>query len=149
MKLKQTVSKATSELPAEGIYSAVAKFFKEKGEKKVQAGFGLRDGSEVTCDFPRDINPGSPLHKCAGTFLGEKLVRTLENGEFDCDKLVGLPCRVLVEHKKASGGKMVATVKAVLPAEQPESDESDTAALNIANEVSAVAAAPAREQVLA
>ena len=120
MMLKATTPKTA--LIKEGTYSSVLKsvtgFPDKDNPKKVALGFTIQGHeTEVVKVLPVSFDEGKPLRKDAETILGHELTASVALAGFDLDKLVGKPCRVVVMHKAATGGKTEAVVSVVLPSE--------------------------------
>ena len=114
MKVK-IAEKTRVSLLAEGLYQATVMGFTPKNDKKTTAAFGLTDGGTVvTQDYPADLSEGGPLWKLVETLLGHSPGADASGGEFDLDSLTGVPCQVVIERRRTSGGKMVGAVKAIL-----------------------------------
>ena len=117
MKLKLKVP--TTELAPEGVHAGTVKNINSKGESKCTIEFGVVvEGRNYTVgrDYAANLQEStSPLYRDAEVILGRKFAPHESDGEFDMDFLKGQPCSVYVRHQRASGGRMVAAVTAVLP----------------------------------
>jgi len=117
MKLKLQIAKA--ELAPEDLYPATVLGIKNKGDSKCTIEFSVvADGRQFTVgkDYPAKLDRTSPLLRDAETIQGQKFTDTKGNEEFDLETLVGKPCQVVVQHKRTNGGRVVAAVETVLPA---------------------------------
>jgi len=119
MKIKIMQPKNT--LACEGELSASVKSVKAKGDNnsKVSIEFCVVcNGGEfvVAKDYALKLEPKTELYKDAQTILARPFAEAeLSSGEFDTETLTGLACRVVVVHRRTSGGKTAAVVTAVLP----------------------------------
>ena len=89
---------------------------KPKGDAKCIGEFGIvHDGRDyvATKVWPAKLEGGSPLLHDAEIILGRKIVCDQEGAELDLEELVNKPCQVVVEHKKTSGGRVIAVVTTV------------------------------------
>jgi hypothetical protein len=119
MMLKATAPKTA--LLNGGTYSAALKSVTglpdKDNPKKVALGFGIQGHeTEVVKTLPASFDAGKPLRKDAETLLGHELTASEAQAGFDLDQLVGKPCRVVVMHKSAAGGKTESVVSVVLKA---------------------------------
>jgi hypothetical protein len=121
MMLKATAPKTA--LLSEGTYPSALKSVTglpdKENPKKVALGFGIQGHeTEVVKVLPTSFDAGKPLRKDAETILGHELTASEAQAGFDLDQLIGKPCRVVVMHKAAAGGKTEAVVSVVLPPSQ-------------------------------
>lgn len=117
MKLKLQIAKA--ELAPEDIYPATVLGIKNKGDSKCTIEFSVvAEGRPFTVgkDYPARLDRTSPLLRDAETIQGRKFADTKGNEEFDLETLVTKTCQVVVQHKRTNGGRVVAAVETVLPA---------------------------------
>lgn len=116
MKIKIIQPKNT--VACEGELPAHVKAVKAKGENKIMIEWGVVcNGGEfvVAKDYPAKLEPKTELYKDAQTILARPFAEAELSGEFDTETLTGLACRVVVVHRRTSGGKTAAVVTAVLP----------------------------------
>ncbi len=117
MKLKLQIAKA--ELAPEDLYPATVLGIKNKGDSKCTIEFSVvAEGRPFTVakDYPARLDRTSPLLRDAETIQGRKFADTKGNEEFDLETLVTKTCQVVVQHKRTNGGRVVAAVETVLPA---------------------------------
>ena len=118
MMLKATTPKTA--LLSEDTYPSALKSVTglpdKENPKKVALGFGIQGHeTEVVKVLPASFDAGKPLRSDAETLLGHELTAGEAQAGFDLDQLIGKPCRVVVMHKAAAGGKIEAVVSVVLP----------------------------------
>lgn len=116
MKLKNTVKRLT--LPPESIYPGRVKSVTAKGDAKCVIEFEFSVGAHAhtaSKTYPAKFECGAPLVDDAETIVGQSLDCDKAGAEFDTDLLIGKPCQIVVEHKRTSGGRIVAAVETVLP----------------------------------
>ena len=115
MKVKINVK--PDALVPEGVHnSAKVNAIKPKGDAKCIFDYGIVHGGREfvpTKLYPAKLECGSPLLHDAEIILGRKIVCDADGAEFDLNELVGKPCQVVVEHKRTSGGRVIAVVTTV------------------------------------
>jgi len=115
MKIKQT--KTTTDLAPEGEHPAkLAKVGYKNEDKKCLLTFETGPEEKkhfVTKEVPSSLDAGH-LRKDLELLNGSTFTtEELENG-IEPEQFVGRKCRVLIEHKRTSGGRMVALVSVLL-----------------------------------
>jgi hypothetical protein len=116
MKLKIIQPKNT--LPCEGELHAVVKAVKPKGDTKalIELTVVCEAGEFVVSkEYLAKLDSKSELFKDAQSILGRPFNENELADSFDLATLEKLPCRVVVAHKRTSGGKTAAVVTTVLP----------------------------------
>ena len=130
MKLK--INKPSGALPKEGPHTAAVKEIIDRPEKKkVDIEFALPGYDKpVFKEYPRALDPHTPLFQDAQTILGRPFTEHEIGGDFDLDQLVNKSCQVVIAHRRTAGGKVTAVVSVVLPVAQvaPSPDAAPTAA---------------------
>ena len=114
MKIINNVKKPA--LAPEGVHVALVKSVKAKGDAKCVVEFEITvEQREYTATkvYPAKLQCGAPLVDDAEVILGKSIACDQEGAEFDMDELVGKACQVVVEHKKTSGGRIIAAVGTV------------------------------------
>ena len=120
--MKVTASKPQSALLPEGTFEATFNSIKgrpnDEKPKKAALGFKVKDHPmELFKEVPISFDAGKPLRKDVETIRGKELTASEAEEGFDINSLKGKPCRVVVMHRAAAGGKTEAVVSVVLKAE--------------------------------
>jgi len=79
-------------------------------EEKMDDGYPYLVGQRYTAS----IHPKSNLHKNLATWRNKSFTEE-ELDNFDLEKLVGMPCQILVQHNQGSDGNTYANIAAILP----------------------------------
>lgn len=114
MKIKNNIK--PSVLAPEGIHGALVQAVTPKGDSKCAVEFKLEIAERTYTAskvYPAKIECGSPLVDDAQVILGHRIECDENGADFDTDALVGRAAQVVVEHKKTSGGRIIAVVTTV------------------------------------
>jgi hypothetical protein len=111
----------SASLLAEGVVEVVVRRFYEKTTTKYAMEFAVsKDGKEHLVAKEYKMNASAPsadfLRDCQ-TVLARPFNEVENQGDFNSTQLEGKACRVVIVHKRVSGGRMAAVVTTVLPQE--------------------------------
>lgn len=102
--------------PASVHNDAKVNAIKPKGDSKCIIEYRMVHGGreyDATKVYPAKLECASPLLHDAEVILGRSITCDAEGAEFDLNELIGKPCQVVVEHKRTSGGRIIAVVTTV------------------------------------
>jgi len=120
MVIKTT--KQQTDLAPEGEYPATLRQVAYKNEnKKAVLTFEVEYAANtrlVPREVPASVDSG-PLRKDLEILHGREFTRKEVEEGIDPEKYVGVKCRGVVSHKRASGGRVVAVVNLLLPLAAP------------------------------